>query len=747
MGIGDRIRAAWQALRGERKAYDWSVTTGGGNDILTHVNGNPKWSITSIQAFIDEGYETNALVRAAIDYRSEAALTAPLRAYTGTRDNPTPLPYDSDLARLLDRPNRWQSQAELLMMALGYFPLTGNAYILLDRDLDDTVRGMYCLRPDKVEIILEETRDNPLGYTLKGYAYFPTQSKRDVIGIPPADMMHIKSPNFSDAQAGLAPGTPPLRAAARIVDVDNAYTSYLKIFFERGAVPSGILTYSQPISGQVANEVEEKFTEKFGGFTKWIRPLVTGPDAKWERLGVSFEEMNAEGLDMRNEVRILSALGVPPILVGSRVGLMRSTYSNYEEARKAFWQDKQIPLLRLFESEFRYYLRGEDGEFAKFDLAEVPALEELRRHRVAEIREAWQSSAATRSEYRAVLGLTVDERDEVYRASGNVLFIPANPEVEESEEGAAEAIEEEDDDRKALPGPQVKASAYLPEFRKRLYKQIDGTALEWETEAAQAAAEAFDLDKRAVMAVVMATRTKAYERKQTPDWEESAAEVEAYFADESGQNWSAVLIPILSGVVLQQAEQLSREFGRAFDADELLASQWFADYVATFADPITVTSWEEMAVLFAEAQNEGWSIEQMTENLDTLFQQWIQGDQRRRLEGMTEEERQRQYFAEERLPPYRRELIARDQTLRASNAGNFALYQQWGVDEKEWLATLDGRVRDAHAAADGQVVPMDEPFDVGGELMMYPGDSSLGASLGNVIQCRCTTIPVIPGVT
>ena len=55
---------------------------------------------------------------------------------------------------------------------------------------------------------------------------------------------------------------------------------------------------------------------------------------------------------------------------------------------------------------------------------------------------------------------------------------------------------------------------------------------------------------------------------------------------------------------------------------------------------------------------------------------------------------------------------------------------------KRWVATKDGRTRDVHGAADGQTVPTDEPFIVGGEEMMFPGDSS-SASAWNLYNCRC----------
>jgi len=59
------------------------------------------------------------------------------------------------------------------------------------------------------------------------------------------------------------------------------------------------------------------------------------------------------------------------------------------------------------------------------------------------------------------------------------------------------------------------------------------------------------------------------------------------------------------------------------------------------------------------------------------------------------------------------------------------------LSNKRWDADLDKRTRSAHAAADGQVQKLLEPYVVGGELLMYPKDRSLGASSANTIRCRC----------
>ena len=82
-------------------------------------------------------------------------------------------------------------------------------------------------------------------------------------------------------------------------------------------------------------------------------------------------------------------------------------------------------------------------------------------------------------------------------------------------------------------------------------------------------------------------------------------------------------------------------------------------------------------------------------------------------------------------------LIARTETTMAANIGAFGSAMDSGLNlEKYWIATNDNRTRDSHAEMLGtKPLPMDEPFDVGGTEMMYPGDPS--APPDEVCNCRC----------
>jgi hypothetical protein len=88
------------------------------------------------------------------------------------------------------------------------------------------------------------------------------------------------------------------------------------------------------------------------------------------------------------------------------------------------------------------------------------------------------------------------------------------------------------------------------------------------------------------------------------------------------------------------------------------------------------------------------------------------------------------------LASFRADAIARTETHGAANFGSDSAAKLTGLPlKREWLAAKDERTRESHAEADGQIVGPEEPFQVGGALLMYPGDPS---GPGNeVINCRC----------
>lgn len=91
---------------------------------------------------------------------------------------------------------------------------------------------------------------------------------------------------------------------------------------------------------------------------------------------------------------------------------------------------------------------------------------------------------------------------------------------------------------------------------------------------------------------------------------------------------------------------------------------------------------------------------------------------------------------------------ARTAVTGAQNAGRMDSYEAakgMGIKlRKQWLATLDGRTRHAHAMLDGQTAETDEPFHSELGDIMFPGDPA--AEPANIYNCRCTMIADVDGV-
>lgn len=92
------------------------------------------------------------------------------------------------------------------------------------------------------------------------------------------------------------------------------------------------------------------------------------------------------------------------------------------------------------------------------------------------------------------------------------------------------------------------------------------------------------------------------------------------------------------------------------------------------------------------------------------------------------------------LAGYRANLIARTEVHSAAQAGSIEAAKDTGLRMmKNWVAVNDDRTRDGDNSdfdhTNVESVPLNEPFNVDGELLEYPGDPA--GSAGNIIFCRC----------
>jgi len=756
----------------------------------SRVMDQPQWNMVDLQSYIDSGFNLNSVIYSAIMYKARAVASAPLMSYQGEMDEAEALDRSHPLAQVLVRPNPFQSAIEFQQINTVYFNLAGNAYIYFARErAGDVPYAMYTLRPDRVKIIPTKDAQKPV----LGFVYVPEGlSLRDGYPMLPEDVMHVKLPNPGDPLNGAGYGLSPLAPLAQSANVDNDITRFLKVFFQKGAMFQHVITFDRPMGDKDMAAARDRFEQIYGGVENWAKAMVMDSGGKVSRVSPTFEEMGFETVDERNEARILGPFGVPPILIGTRLGLMRSTYSNYETARTAFWEDTLLPELRLFENEYQHFL-GDDDLFVRYDVSSVPA---LRRDIVAQTGAALnliQGGVPVRQALAAV-GLEVEDFEgetaetDAPASTTTTDEIPVNVETTQGLNGiqvqsallvleqmragtltsaaaieflvalgierssaavitsgvpdtpAAESAEMEAEIEPPTPPtlPDVDQSgqkarkAYDPYAMQR---KMDTLAVSNETRFGDRAAKVFDAEARELDAMIDEVQRESRRRKGSFQWRLLQGMIEDWYKTNQPEVWREAFVPLIEGVMIDAGQEWAAALGVQWNVRNIQGEAWFQNYTLKFAQPITDTSSAVVKDVIAQAMSEGWSIPQMQERLGLVFQQWAEGN-------LSPDDFE---WMQARLPNYRREAIARTETIRASNAGTHELGKQWGVKFKGWLSSgNDGRTRDSHIEAGdtygpgGEHIPLDDSFMVGGVAMLYPGDPS--APPDETVNCRCTQL-------
>jgi len=336
----------------------------------TMIGGSAQWHLIDIDAYIKQGFEMNSLIYSAIMYKVRAMMLAPLTVYTGTEEDPIKAPKTDELAMRIANPNENQTWVEFQSRNTVFLNLTGNVFNWFDFRTGE----MHSLNPQRVYILTNTGQPAEI----KGYLYVPQGKSHmnieDCVPLAAKDVMHIKLPNPGDALEGLGYGLSPMQPAAHSVDVDNMVSKFLKIFFARGGMLTGVLSFDTIIKKDSdINDIKNRWEDHYGGFEKWSVGVLDRA-GKYNRVGLTFEEMGFKEIDYRSETRVMGPFGVAPILIGARVGLDTATYANVEAARQAFWEDTALPEMMWHQVEYsnRFDI---DGKFVEYDYSHIAALQ------------------------------------------------------------------------------------------------------------------------------------------------------------------------------------------------------------------------------------------------------------------------------------------------------------------------------------------------------------------------------------
>lgn len=619
-----------------------------------------------------DGYGRNELIYACIQKRANALGSVDLDVENAAGDEQP----NSPLAALLDRPNPLWGQSDFIQSISIFQDLAGVAYYEKVRSKAGRVVELWPLRPDWVKPILNNQGLAGYEYTVAGMQPIRLEAK-DVLALRRFDPLNLYR------------GTSPVGVLARSGDTDNAMTDFMRNFFELGAVPQGILTTEQLLQDPDVAKIRHNWGQRYGGWKNWFEPAVFDKRVTYQRISSSFDEMGFESLDSRNEARICMVLAVPPILIGANVGLERATYSNYETARKAWWEDDLHPALVHLGGQLSRDLLPEFGGNLRlvWDLSEVPALRDDQDAVWARGKEALATGAILVDEYREMIGLDPlpNNSGRIFLRPFNLIEVPADggPQPATSVTPAATPAAKpttappavDDGATKALTAPTAtKAAGNKP--------NDEALRLQHERQMQRAVGDYLTAQQKRVTAAIRSADAKALERKG------AEAVTQLSFDDVFWQNEIDILYSICFKEIAAAAtdgvqnagDDLLAQVGVGIDYDLVNAdvTKQIKAYTFDLVKDITDTTRTELQTKIAAWQESGQPLDDLIEALTPTF-----GEARAKLISSTE-------------------------VTRAFATGNQAAWTASGVvDGMEWSTANDELVCPVCAPLNGTKLDLD----------------------------------------
>ena len=640
-------------------------------------DGRPMWSEWSTDKAIRDGFKASTWVYACVYRLMKAAASVPWKVSRQVKQGEWEVVPNHPLQLLLEQPNPFMSGQDLIERMTAHLYLGGNGLWTKVR-AGGVVAELWPIGPEGIRPVPSRTD------FIKQYEYQQGDGKHI---IKPEDIVHVMFVDPGNPYWGLS----PLQAGARTVDTDIEAVKWNKVALQNRAITDGVFSFKEPLTKDQWEEARKQVREQHQGADNARTPWVLGGDAEWHQMSLSPAEMDfIESRRMTRE-EICAIFQVPPPMVGI---YDHATLANIETARKIFWLDTVIPFLEDLRAAFNLSLTPEFGPGMRldFNVDNVAAIQDSFYDTVNAAKDLWAMGVPF-NQINQQLELGFDDIPGGDQGYLPMSLLPAGMAIPEPEGGDK--------------ARQNKAWNLSDENQKAAYwKAFDRRRQNWEKKVAQIVGRRFREEGQKV--------AEAYEEGRDVDG----------VVDGQRSEWETMMTAIYVGVMedfgQETGEALAKSIGptsRKFEFDPWLGEvrNWIENVVAEKVTQITDTTKKEIKRQIQEGFEEGDSTVEIARRIRKLYEDFT----------------------------FRRAMmIARTEVVAASNAGSHFAAEQTGLDyERVWLSSRDERVRDDHAGMDGQRRGKNDPFEApDGSLLMFPGDTSLGAAANQTIQCRCTEI-------
>jgi len=582
------------------------------------------------------------------------------------------------LAELLKRPNQLESW-DILLWKLTMSLFTGDAFLVFDDS--PGILALYHCRPQIIRAVVSKATGD-LDHWVITYG---NKEKR----LELEQVIHITYPSILHDIYGQS----PITALSPKVALNEYYSNHLATFFQKHAVPTGILTTEQSVDESVIAETKKQWIKAYAGTANAHQIAVIGDGTTYTQISPPLKDLMVDALHTIPRDTTLSALGVPPVIAGVEV----ANYATAREQRRSFWQDTIIPWQRVICAALTIQLARKYGDNYRIqtDNSQIEALQPDRNKQAQRAYRLYQGQLATRNEAREMVNLEpVDDGDE-FKETPTAVALTGTDDGGVADRSLAEPRSAEENIWQAhyvLAQQHEKSLATL----MRQY---------WlgQEKRAQEALKAFMIGRNSLSHIQMVIAIKAKggglldpESEDAKLKDKASPFIDARINEAGGRAVNQVRVDL------------------TFDVTNPAVSL-MKDQVATRIVGINETTYTRIQELLDESYTEGWGYDLTAQKLKELYGDFSTG---------------------------RAMVIARTETGAMINGGSFLGYGQAGVEKKKWLPAYLPTSRAWHTAMGTvEAIPLNQRFMVGGEAMMYPNDTN--ASARNVVNCYCTLLPVI----
>lgn len=499
-------------------------------------------------------------------------------------------------------------------------------------------------------------------------------------------------------------GTAPLRAARLGILLQWYANQYNTKFFKDGGMIAGYWTSNgpRPLTPSQEKQLDDTITNKSrsGLDTAHKTPVIQG--ATFNQVGVAQKDMQFVDQMRMSKEDILEVFRVPKSLLG----LADTTFNNASEAKKSFWTQKLMPIMKMIEQFLVVgFFKQYDLDYSlKFDLTTIPELQEDISELVQTAERLWQMGVPLNMVNETLnLGLPADipGGDETHpKVPAPILFSEEDIIRKYEIKKATTETKNMAYDLALRIGEQNKAARAMISYEKTMLAKLKKF---WKTQ--------------------YTTMIKAIK-----DDAKSATDLSK--SDLSKADLSKSILSDLKKTLINLVESLRWDIAmvESISVDIMAANEAGIRRIYS-AIGIPAPALSEATLL--HLSNRGLLLKNSTDEMVALVSKSIK-------DALTTEELVKALSHDFNIAESKARNIARTESTNAYNAGRVDGMRSLGIKRKQWINSGDSNVRDSHRI--NQIVGVDELFTLGsGARVPYPGTGPASEAC----NCRCSVISIL----